>query len=202
MKNVLLSMLALALFSIPLHSSAKNRTFYTVVSAGYATNDVQDETFDDLTYKANIGYVLGDQWALEFGFHGLGDAGLSNEDLINNTSGAGASNYTVNAIVLSALGKAGNEHGELFYRLGAVYLNSESTFLVASDTCAGDESLLASQTDSVLCGGDENQFAGVIGLGFDFYISRSLLLRTEFEYIQGTDDYSAQSVLLGLRYNF
>lgn len=75
---------------------------------------------------------------------------------------------------IAALGKATGQSGELFYRLGVIRADLKTT----------------------------SQTAGILGLGFDYYISTSLMIRSEIEHIQGESDYSANAVYIGLRVNF
>lgn len=198
MKNIFFSVLSLLIFTFSAASEANQRNFYVVASAGYATNEIGDDTHDELSYKLNLGYVLGEQWAVEFGFQGLGDSALSNSEILADS----ATDYSVSGFKLSALGKAGNQHGELFYRLGVAQIETDTSFALAGSACNTGSMLVTAQADSVICSANESVTAGVIGLGFDFYVTRSLLLRAEIEHIQGSRDYAAQSFLLGLRYNF
>jgi opacity protein-like surface antigen len=202
MKNALLCILVFSVSLFSFMGHADEGPFYVVASAGYAMNKIDSDTHDELSYKLNFGYTLSEEWAVEVGYQGLGDAGLSNEDLLTSSDGLQEADYNVSAIQLSVLGRASNQHGELFYRIGVMQVNTESTFVLDASECLADNALVATQSDSVICSSDENEMAGIIGIGFDFYITRSLLLRAEIEHIQGREDYSAQALLLGLRYSF
>jgi len=44
--------------------------------------------------------------------------------------------------------------------------------------------------------------AGLIGLGFDYYVSQNSMVRFEYTYIGGEDSFSTNMLSLGFRYNF
>jgi opacity protein-like surface antigen len=202
MKNLMIVMLTLSLALVPKLSAANEDNFYTILGVGYATNSVNDDDLDELSYKLNIGYVLSRQWAIEIGFQGLGNSGLSNSDLLIDNSNFETADYDVNAFGISALGKAGNRQGELYYRLGLLQVNTQRNYVTDAGQCETSDALLLSEQSVDICSNDDSQIAGVIGLGFDFFVTPSLLLRTEIEHIQGNDDYSSQVFTVGLRFHF
>jgi hypothetical protein len=175
--------------------AAKDGTFYAVSSLGFADNELAQESVDGFSYKINIGYEYNSQWAFEMGFQSLVD----NTGNINNTDTV-EGNDEINALTLSALGRAGSRHGELYYRLGILRVDSSFTDLVPDQECTA--TLLGIHDGRVICQQSESKLAGVIGLGFDFYIHHSTLLRLEIEHIQGENDYSAQALYVGFRLNF
>ena len=51
-------------------------------------------------------------------------------------------------------------------------------------------------------GYDDTIVAGLAGLGFDYYVGMKSMVRVEYTYFGGKDDFSAHIVNLGFRYNF
>jgi hypothetical protein len=197
---VSLTIVLLAAF-IPL-SQAKQSTVYVVAGAGYATNNINNYQHDEVTFKLNVGYVLSKQWSVEIGYNGLGDSGLNNNQLAVDNANFETNDYNITAFRLSALGRARNQHGELFYRVGVMQVNAQRTYALDDTICEGNDALIATFSTTSVCQSDNDQIAGVIGLGFDFNMTDLTQLRVEIEHIQGQDDYSAQALLLGLRVNF
>ncbi|MDT0593584.1 outer membrane beta-barrel protein [Glaciecola petra] len=177
------------------HAATKDGTFYAVSALGYADNEYVQENFDGFSYKLNIGYELNAQWAFETGFQLLVD-NSGNFNVSESLEGS----QEINSLSVSALGRASSRHGELFYRIGLLRLDSTFVDISNDEECLG--TLLADQSANLICQQRDSSIAGVIGLGFDFYIHHSTLLRIEIEHIEGENDYSAQAVYIGFRLNF
>jgi len=176
---------------------AKEGSFYGIISGGYASNDFDGESFDEASYKVGLGYQLAKQWNIELGFQALGEDRLDLGELNHNNA-----SQEVVASYVSALGRAGNRHGELFYRIGLLRADISEDYLSLGAECHRGGSIMAAMNDSVLCQRSESNMAAVLGVGFDFYIHHSTLLRLEIEHIQGQDGFSAQAVYIGFRLNF
>jgi opacity protein-like surface antigen len=190
--------------------NAQDTGLHIVAGAGFAINEVGTDDFpsndlEEVSYKVGIGYELSSQWAFELAYQDFGDSELtmiSDEESILDLSEQA---FDVSGVQLSALGKAGNEHGELFYRLGVMQIMNETTYRVNDAQCALNDTLLSSISAEPLlnsCLRDNDELAGVVGIGFDFYVYQSMMVRLEMEYIQGEDDYTAQAAYLGFRFNF
>jgi opacity protein-like surface antigen len=176
---------------------AKDDTFYGILAAGYAANDMDEASLDAFSYKVGVGYELGAQWNVEVGFQMLGEKRLEmNELTLDNGS------QEISAVTLSALGKARNRHGELFYRIGIMRADVSKDYLDMGDACAGTSNTLSQNNNLVLCQSSDSKIAGIVGLGFDFYIHHSTMLRLEVEHIQGQDGLSANAAYIGFRLNF
>lgn len=202
MKFSLVSIIFVLIVSFTPYSQAKQSRLYVVAAGGYATNDINNYDHDEVTFKLNVGYVLSDQWSVELGYSGLGDSGLSNNDLAIDNTNFDTNDYNVTALRLSALGRARNQHGELFYRLGVMQINAQRTYAIGGEVCEGGDSLIGTISNTSICENDNDQIAGVIGIGFDLNMTDFTQLRFELEHIQGQDEYSGQAVLIGLRVNF
>ncbi len=195
-------LIALATIGIMLilsqQARAKEGELYGVVSTGFVSNELANTELDKFSYKLAVGYELEKQWSLEFGYQSMGEDVLSPQELtLNNQS------VEVNALSLSALGKASNRHGELYYRIGVLNVDSSQTFLKAGLPCSENESTLTLVSDSLsICQTSNSEVAAVLGRGFDFYLHHSTLVRFEVEGIKGADDYSAYGVFIGFRLNF
>lgn len=175
-------------------SANAQRNFYGVMSAGYAQNEIEGFELDKGSYKLGIGYELNPQWYLEAGYQALGEVNAS--DAFAET---GKDVAEISALYLSALGKARGQFGELFYRVGVLQVNADVQS-VSNLTCAN--SATSESTGPGVCQINDTLLAGQFGLGFDFYIHHSTMLRIEAEYIKGEQDYTASAVYLGLRLNF
>lgn len=202
MKLSLVSITLLLMASFTSYSQVEHSGLYAVGAVGYAKNDINDYNHDELTYKLNFGYVLSDQWSIEVGYNALGDSGLNNDELATSNATFETNDYNITAIRISALGRARNQHGELFYRVGVMQVNAERTYAIGGDVCEGTDSLIETISSASICFNDDDQIAATIGLGFDFNITNYLQLRLELEYNKGEDDYSSQAALVGLRVNF
>ena len=157
---------------------------YGIISLGYSDVDVGKVSDKSIGYSAALGYQIHRQWYVEMGYLNLVD---SKED---SYSASAKGPY------LSFLGKAGNEKGELFYKLGIASIDKSEAYIPQDDMCGNTV-----ETAS-LCQSNEQIVAGIVGLGFDLFVGTRAMLRTEYVYIGGKDDFSSNSVSLGFRYNF
>ncbi|WP_371195049.1 outer membrane beta-barrel protein [Glaciecola sp. SC05] len=181
----------LCLLSFSAHAE---RNFYGILSAGYVQNEVQDFELDKASYKLGIGYELTPQWYLEAGFQGLGELNASDQFATADSDVAEFS-----GLYLAALGKARGQYGELFYRLGMMRVDA-NVQSISNLTCPGDPAVAS--VGPAICSVDNSLLAGVFGVGFDFYIHHSTMLRFEVEYIKGEQDYTATAAYVGVRLNF
>ncbi len=205
--------LGASLLSVPQAVMAKAGEYYALAAIGYALNEVETKVdsnaskyeVEELSYKVSVGYELSKHWAIEAGVHILGDTDIDNSELVFDNPDFKQRDYSLQAIQVSALGKAGNQHGELFYRIGVLQIKPEATYVTQEAQCMGSDRVVTSPNATSLvsvCQNDDSFLAGVVGLGFDFYVNESLLLRTEVEYIQGEQGYSSKGIYLGFKYNF
>ncbi len=153
---------------------------YAVANVGYSNVDTDTSSESDVSYSGAIGYQFDQQWYVEGGYISLIDKQDDNESL------------TSHGAYLALLGKAGSPEGELFYKVGVASISVEETLTDAS----------ACGTEAATCGFDDTIVAGLVGLGFDYYVSRNSMVRTEYMYLGGQDDFSAHIVNIGFRYNF
>ncbi len=175
-------------------SALAEQNFYGVLSAGYVKNEVEEYELNKASYKLGIGYELTSQWYLEAGYQALGE-----ENADADFADIDADKAEFSALYLSILGKARGEYGELFYRLGAMRVDADVESVSSLDCEPG---VAPSPTVPASCSFDEGLIAGVVGIGFDFYVHHSTMMRFEIEYIKGEKDYVATAGYIGLRYNF
>jgi len=183
MKRFLI-IIGICLFS---NAAFAESNFYGILSAGYAQSEVDDFELDKASYKFGIGYELNRQWYIEAGYQSLGEVNAGEQAELTGSDVAEFS-----AVYLAALGKASGQFGELFYRAGVMRVDASVQSATALSCPAGP----------TVCRIDNSLLAGVLGLGFDFYIHHSTMLRFEVEYIKGEQDYTAAAAYLGLRLNF
>ncbi|MFW8590389.1 outer membrane beta-barrel protein [Glaciecola sp. 2405UD65-10] len=200
-KKCLFKSLLSLVFVFMTQQSIAQQNFYGITSLGYASNDYdglsQSQSLDAVSYKLGVGYEYNRSWSFEAGFQSLGEEILSMDELnFENSS------IEIDNIYLNALGRAGNRHGELFYRVGIARVDTSESYLASAPLCGGQSSILAVQQDAMLCQTSKSGMAGVVGLGFDFYIHHSTLLRIEAEYMSGENGYSTSATYLGIRLNF
>ena len=189
---------SILLLSAPLRAK---ESFYGISSLGYIANEIENErnvmSLDTLSYKLGIGYEYNESWSFEAGYQALGEDILALDQLsLNNRS------KEITGVYVSALGRARNRNGELFYRLGLMRAELSESYLSTAQTCPNNGQLLGMQGTTLLCQNSDARLAGVLGLGFDFYIHHSTLLRIEIEHIRGQDKYSANAIYVGFRLNF
>lgn len=171
------AMLTIATFTL---SSNAFANLYAVANAGYSDVDTDTSSESDFSYSGAIGYQFDQQWYVEGGYISLIDTQDDKQSL------------TSHGAYLALLGKAGSPEGELFYKVGVASISVEETFTDAT----------ACNTEAAICGVDDTIVAGLVGLGFDYYVSRNAMVRTEYMYLGGQDDFSAHIVNIGFRYNF
>ncbi|MGB3726094.1 MAG: outer membrane beta-barrel protein [Glaciecola sp.] len=178
-----------------------NDKLYGVAALGYLTNEIERDTdameLNTATYKLSIGYEASKQWSFEAGYQSLGESLYRVDEIVNNNT-----NIELNSLFISALGKASNRYGELFYRIGVMHIDAQETSVGTVTGCENDVRLVAMHNELAICQRSGSIAAGNIGLGFDFYIHHSTLLRIEIEHIQGQDGYSGTSAYIGFRLNF
>ncbi|MDO6566354.1 hypothetical protein Q4561_04740 [Alteromonas sp. 1_MG-2023] len=162
--------------SFNVHSAS---TSYGVGSIGYS--DFEFTSLDDrgLTYSVAYGRQVHEQWYAEVGYL----------NLINDSGGDTELNG--DALYLALLGKANNQFGELYYKLGIANADISGKSSCGNDVITGDA-----------CSFDEGVVAGIIGLGFDYYVGLKSSVRFEYVYLSGEDDLSAHLMSVGFRYKF
>jgi hypothetical protein len=178
-------------------SSALANTFYAVAAGGYVENETQFMSVDTPSYKLGIGYQFHPKWYLETGFQLLGEQNTDIQDI-----GFDDPLYEASGLYVSALGKASGRSGELFYRIGVMKADIKTTQISASTCDTIGLMQVAAVNGGNLCSSDDGILAGMLGIGFDYYLSSSLLIRSEVEHIQGESEYSANAIYIGLRVNF
>jgi|GEM_PF-217040 len=177
--------------------SANADSFYGVFSVGYVQNDNQTMEVNSPSYKLGVGYQIAPQWYIETGFQLLAEENVDSTELAIDEQQLEAS-----GIFIAALGKAVGQSGELFYRVGVMKADLKGQYQ-ATGPCQSNAQLSTVGGDGLtVCRFDDGILAGVVGLGYDFYISPSLLVRAEAEHIRGESDYSANAFYVGLRVNF
>ena len=180
---------------------------YAVFNLGYSDAEFATSEGKSAAYKLGLGYQFDRQWYAEFGFQQLADESLPG-DLPETLEAAQSYQNKMNGIGMYAalLGKASSQVGELYYRLGVLNTDIEGqSLLTGSATCdlgVATEFNVASGDTFTLCNYDESGIAGVVGIGFDFYLSGKTMLRAEVEHIQGENDLKVSTGFIGIRYNF
>lgn len=180
---------------------------YGVFNLGYSDAEFAMSDGKSATYKLGVGYQFDRQWYAEFGFQQLADESLQ-RDLPGTLEAAQNYQNGMKGIGLYAavLGKASSQIGELYYRLGVLNTDIEGqSLLTGSAACelgVATEFNVASGDTFTLCDYDEGGVAGVIGIGFDFYLGTKTMLRAEVEHIQGQNDLQVSAGYIGIRYNF
>lgn len=197
-------MITLCFFSANLLAA---EDLYGVVSLGYSDSDFAVEHPQNAGYKLTLGYQVDRQWYAEFGFQQLADQSLQ---LSLPTTLNDAENFEeevqINAIYAALLGKARGRLGELFYRLGVLKTDVRGQSLSAGALLCNQGTATVFSVDSgeeyTLCDYDEGGIAGVVGLGFDFFLTARAMIRVEVEHIKGQNDLTINAAYVGLRYNF
>ena len=198
---------AAVLFSICLTRVYAADNLYGVFSLGYADAEYSVNESQGGAYKLAVGYQFDPQWYAEFGYQQLVDESLASA--LPNTDDA-AQNFTGgmqgSALFASVLGKAAGRMGELYYRLGLLKTDIKGQDLLSGSAACELGTAREFAVDSgqafTLCEYDEGGLAGVIGIGFDFYVDTRTMIRAEIEYIQGENDLKLSTAFIGLRYNF
>lgn len=183
---------ALLLSAAVLPAQAIER-MYGVIGVGYSDLEyrtVEDEAF---SYKLVLGHQFHRQWYVEGGYYQLADIDAETD---GSTFGLKS-----DALYLGVLGKAAHPVGELFYRLGVASVSVQSAELSGGAGCDVG-SAVAAVGNQTLCAYDESIAAGLIGLGFDYYVATKTFIRLEAEYMRGKDGFDTSMISLGVRYNF
>jgi hypothetical protein len=185
--------IVLAVFALTSVSAQAIDRLYGVVGMGFADGDLDGATANGLSYRFAIGHEYHRQWNFELGYQNIVD---------EEASGFGEG-LAATAITLSALGKASNREGELFYRIGLANIDVTGQTLADNDGVCANGSVIGTVVDvGTFCGVDENVIGGVVGLGFDVYTGLNSMVRIEGEYLYGESEFSAGAVYIGFRYNF
>ncbi|MEM0911891.1 MAG: outer membrane beta-barrel protein [Pseudomonadota bacterium] len=169
------------------------QAYYGFASAGYAKTELEDIERDRPTFKIGIGYELNREWSFEAGIQSFG-----NDDGGDFPTDDATAQYY--GVFVSALGRAGNASGELFYRLGLSYVDAEVLDLPTGNVCASGLELVTGGTP--VCEFDEGVIAGHLGLGFDYFFTPKFTFRTEVEWTRGQDGFDSTGIYLGILYNF
>jgi hypothetical protein len=191
---------------VSLQSLAVNN-IYTAFSVGYSDLAFTQESKNEFGYKMAIGYQFDPQWYVEMGYQQLVHDKLYSTDLLAAADITNNKNIQQgDALFLSFLGKASGSLGELFYRVGVLKTDIRDQQLLAGvSECAFGQANVLAIADigaATLCDYDKSGVAGVIGLGFDYFVGVRTMLRTEIEYIKGQDNLAVTTISVGLRYNF
>ena len=177
---------------------------YLLLAPQYADVKVGSQSEQGVGVALTFGTQIDPKWYMEIGYNVMAD-GLT---LPQDGSALSANEQTgvdAHGAHLSLLGKARGETGELFYKIGVMQMGYEMANEVAleSDCVAGSIRTVNGQDRTAsYCVNDENVLAGVVGLGFDFFVGFSSQLRLSYEHIRGQDSFEANVVQLGIRYNF
>jgi hypothetical protein len=153
---------------------------YAVANIGFGNVDTEIDNESDISYSAALGYQFHRQWYVEGGYISFIDT--DNDEQSISSKGP----------YLALLGKASSQKGELYYKLGVASVDIEHAS-IDSSTCG---------PEAAVCGYDDTIIAGLAGLGFDYYLGLQSIVRVEYTYFGGKDDFSAHIVNLGFRYNF
>lgn len=156
---------------------------YGIITLGYADVDLGEVADKSASYGGALGYQVHPQWYVEAGYLHLVDSSEESQDV--SASGP----------YLAFLGKAGSQEGELFYRLGIASIDKVEKYLPSQQACAD-------ATQVLRCEVDERILAGMAGLGFDYFVGLRAMVRVEYMYMGGKDDFSSHAINLGFRYNF
>ncbi len=184
-KGTLLLLAALLLGGAPwviAHPVSDFSNLYGVVNVGYGKVDTAYEGQSDVSFSAALAYQFHRQWYAEGGYVVQMDKHTETDSLSSKGP------------YFALLGKAGNEQGELYYKVGIAYLDVQQSFFEGEQpSCEGD---------GTNCEYQEQLFAGLVGLGFDYYLSKRVQLRMEYTYFAAKNDFSAHLTNVGVRYNF
>lgn len=166
---------AMALGVSQANAAPKTYGLATVAYNDFETSTTSDSEF---AYSLAFGKQIHRQWYAEAGYVSLFDY-AKNE---NENKG--------DALYLALLGKASGGTGELFYKLGIAKVDMD-----LSSECS-DAGVVTQ------CRASESIAAGIAGLGFDYYVGISSMIRLEYVHMTGEDSFSTNMVNVGFRYNF
>lgn len=180
---------------------------YTVFSVGYSDVEFIQDSNKGLGYKMALGYQIAPQWYVEAGYQQLVRDSLYSPDMPTSRDVINAEHLQQgDALFVSFLGKASDQKGELFYRLGLLKTDIRGQQLLAgaSDCKLGKANVfnIDNYGAATMCDYNESGVAAVIGLGFDYFVGARTMIRAEIEYIKGQDSLAVATAAVGLRYNF
>lgn len=179
---------------------------YVVVGGSYSSAEYEDSDVDGAGVKFAVGYQFHPQWYLELGYQQIAGESLQLSVPSEQTSvDLFEPGLQSDALFAALLGKAANRVGELFYRIGVKRVDNNGQLLIQGDSCRLGSSIQSSEIQGIqyqLCEYDEGVLAGVIGLGFDYFVGNKSMIRTEIEYVGGEQDFQASTIFIGYRYNF
>ncbi len=159
---------------------------YGVVTSGYTDLKFVGQELDNANYALALGHQFKRQWYAEAGIR----------ELIDDKGEM--SSMKASSLYLAVLGKAGHQVGELFYKFGVMKIDVEGYAPVDEGKCSlGDVSSITGR-----CEYDEGILGGMVALGFDYHMSLKTMVRLELEHIRGENDFKANVINLGIRYNF
>jgi hypothetical protein len=191
---------------VSLQSFAADK-LYSVFSVGYSDVEFTQESNNGFGYKIALGYQIDSQWYVEAGYQQLIHDELYSTELPSAIDITNSENVEQgDALFVSFLGKASSPIGELFYRLGVLKTDIRGQQLLAGErACEFGQANVFAVADfgtATMCDYDESGVAGVLGLGFDYFIGARTMIRSEIEYIKGQDNLTVMTANIGLRYNF
>lgn len=190
MNKVFIAVILLLCGLLPTQGLAIER-MYGALSAGYTDFSFsQYQDVSDANYRLVLGHQFHRQWYVEGGYF----------QLLDKTDDAGRT-AQANALYLGLLGKASHRVGELFYRLGVLNMDVQAIEAQVEGSCQYGSTVTLNDA-SVACSYDEGSVAGMVGLGFDWYVAPKTFIRMEVDYIKGQDGLDIGLVNLGVRYNF
>ncbi|MCV2883114.1 outer membrane beta-barrel protein [Aestuariibacter sp. AA17] len=197
--------LKIAIIHLLISFSAYSDGFYTTINAGYSEISLREGAAEGGALKFGVGYQFHWQWYVEASFQHASPEEfntLSSPITYSYTQLRESAEYTSAGIAL--LGKARGESGELFYRIGALVADVQGqSFATSSCQPLNANPLIDINDVSFLqCEYDDTVMGGIVGLGFDFFITPQIMIRTEAEHVSGENGFSANSAFIGLRYNF
>lgn len=196
------TLLCLMVISLPAYGVDD---MYGVLTATYSDTEFNGQSAQSSGYKLAVAYEFHPQWYVEFGYQKI-----ANQSQFNGVPTIAAqlqdAEYGLqgDAIFVALLGKAQGQLGELFYRVGLLNVDVAGQSVTTGSECeiGSGTAFSVEQSNYQFCQYDEGSVAGVLGIGFDFYIGVNTMLRTEVEHIRGQNDLRANVINLGLRYNF
>lgn len=203
LKRFYLITLSTLLFAFQAQATDK---MYGILSAGFTDSEFDLSKAENPSYKFAVGYQFDPQWYLEVGYQQLAD-----EDLVATlpTSLGEVESFEPglqgDALFASFLGKASGRQGELFYRIGIMRADMKGQSLIPQGQCEvgeGSDFSLATGENYTMCEYDDSNLAGVLGIGFDFFVGPRSMVRFEVEHIRGENDLTVNAAYLGFRYNF
>lgn len=173
-----------------------------------AMNDVDVGQADSSSAGASLafGTEIHPQWYAELGVN------LAASDFTQPDAPADSQDHQLNSgvdasgLYFSVLGKAAGQSGELFYKLGVMALGYESAERYSGEQdCEVGQGQVFSFPDAdpvTQCHLDETALAGLIGIGFDFYVGYRSQVRVYVEHVRGENDIQVNTAQVGYRYNF